>query len=786
MRVSHLLLIPFFVLLTALSLLPFAVQAQQIGDWRPETSFTLTNDVVQDRDDAFWVATDGGIYRWMPGEGGSLEKLTSLDGMYRLSATAIAYDEARHQLWLGFNDGTLQSLDLQRFQFRTLSDITRNQSFSNKRINQLRVKGDELFVASQFGIVVFDTRTGLVRDSFVNLGRFSRGTAVNGFQIAEGTLYAATASGIAAGSLSEALAVPQNWDNSDGQGGLGTLTQEVRAIALHEGQLFAGTGSGNFARPVGGTGWSPTTLFSGNVQRFRQNSSGALLAIAESAATVIEANGTRSVHNVPREVHLSGFFDDAASPSKLLLGTRESGLAVRTGLSGEFDFIRPSGPDLNFFIKIRMRGDEMVSASTSAPGQRGVPLNNAGYYIFRNGEWVSFNRRTNPLLDSANFNSVYRALIADDYYVFGSFGRGIAVHNKQTDEIRLFNATNSPLPGLTPTDPFTVIGGLDRDANGYVWIAMLRGDGDKLFRLNPATEEWQSFPVPPNAGADRYLDIYIDRAGQKWLPLQTGTGGGGGVFVNRVEEDGTQTGVRLTTTQNQGNLPNDLVQAVVQDKRGEVWVGTARGVARFLFPDRIIDGTAQDRQASFLINADPDADSPFLLRDVNATSIAVDAANQKWIGTQGDGLYLVDEQGRNILRHFTTANSPLFSNTIVDVAVDERTGTVFIATDQGLLTFVDTPRTAGRQMDDLFVYPNPFRYSQHSGNMVIEGLTDATLISVMTVDGRLINRLNARSGRAEWNVRDFNGNEVSSGVYLIIANDINGSERGVGKAVVIR
>lgn len=760
--------------------------AQQIGDWTPETSFTRTTDVVQDRDGAFWVATDGGIYRWQPGSGGSIETLTSLDGLYRLSATAITYDESRHLLWLGFNDGTIQSLDLQRFQFRTLSDITRNQSFSNKRINQLRVIGDELFVAAQFGIVVFDTRSGLVRDSFVNLGRFSRGTAVNGFQVADGILYAATAAGVAAGNLSEALAVPQNWDNSDGQGGLGSLTQEVRAVAVHSGQLFAGTASGNFARQLSGGAWSSTNLFSGNVQRFRQSASGALLAIAESTVTVINANGSRSTHTVPREVHLSGFFDDEVSPSRLLLGTRESGLAVRTGLSGDFDFVRPAGPDLNFFIRMRMRGDEMVSASTSAPGQRGVPLNNAGYYIFRNGEWVSFNRRTNPVLDSANFNSVYRALIADDYYIFGTWGRGIAVHDKQTDEIRIFNATNSPLPGLTPTDPFTVIGGLDRDAQGYVWIAMVRGDGDKLFRLDPATEEWLSFPVPPNAGADRYLDIYIDRAGQKWLPLQTGTGGGGGVFVNRIEADGTQTGVRLTTAQNQGNLPNDLVQAVVQDKRGEIWVGTARGVARYLFPDRVIDGTAQDRQASFLINADPDADSPFLLRDVNATSIAVDAANQKWIGTQGDGLYQVDEQGRRILRHFTTANSPLFSDTITDLMVDERTGMVYIATEEGLLTFVDTPRTAGRQMDDLFIYPNPYRYNQNTGNIIIEGLTDETTISVLTVDGRLISRLNARSGRAEWNVRDFNGNEVSSGVYLIIANDVSGNERGVGKAVIIR
>ncbi|MFW6348261.1 MAG: T9SS type A sorting domain-containing protein, partial [Cyclonatronaceae bacterium] len=295
-----------------------------------------------------------------------------------------------------------------------------------------------------------------------------------------------------------------------------------------------------------------------------------------------------------------------------------------------------------------------------------------------------------------------------------------------------------------------------------------------------------SYPDPPELANGIYTDLYIDSANQKWMPLQNISGNGLGLMVQRVNTDGSVDAVRLTSSPNQGDLPDDLVNAVVQDRRGEVWIGTARGVARFLFPTRIIDGTARDRQASLLINADQDTDSPFLLRDIDATSIAVNAANQKWIGSRGDGLWLIDAEGRRVLRHFTTENSPLFSNIIEDVAVDDETGIVYIATAEGLLTYTDVPTSAERSMDDLFVYPNPYEYERNSGNIIIEGLSEETLLSIVGVDGRMVNRVQARSGRAEWNARDFNGNRVASGVYIIIANDQNGDERGVGKVAIIR
>ena len=762
-----------------------AIQAQSIGEWEPNTSFVATNEIIQDRDGNFIISTEGGIYLWTPG--GAADFFTALDGLYRLSPTAMTYDVDAHKVWLGFNDGTLQSFDLQRYTWRSYDDIRRNQSFANRRINQLKMIEGQLYAATQFGVVIFDVSRGLVDDSYVNLGRFNRGTPVSSFYYKEGTLFVSTPAGAAIGDRSlGSLAVPGNWDNSDGAGNWGLLSESLQSIVVRGDEIFAGGQNENYL--WNGNSWSATTLFSDTVERFGKSTSGnVIIGIMENRVQLLNPNNTRSNQQIAGEFTRSAFYDDTSGTPLFVMGTQSRGLALKSDLhSSEFDFFSPPGPDLNFFRGISIRNGEIISASTSLPGQRSAPIRNSGYFIKRDNQWVNFNVTNQEILNDFSFNGVYRSLITDDYFFFASFGRGLAKHNKETDEIRIFNVSNSPISPFNPGGSFNVIGGIDQDSRGRLWLAMYVGTGSRMLEYNIQESTWREFTQPTEAGNGLLRDLYIDRNDQFWIPLEGAAGAGAGLLVTRFDEEGNQEAIRLTTNQNQGNLPNDQVQTVTEDRRGEVWIGTGRGVARFLFPDRVIDGGPRDREASFLINADQDADSPFLLRDIDATSIAVNAANQKWIGSRGDGLWLIDENGRNILKHFTTANSPLFSNTIDDVAVDDETGIVYIATDEGLLTYTDVPQTSRRQMDDLFVYPNPYRYSHETGNIIIEGLSDDTQISIITVDGRMINRIDARSGRAEWNARDFNGNRVASGVYMIIANDVNGDERGVGKVAIIR
>ncbi|HAC15901.1 MAG TPA: hypothetical protein DCE78_08165, partial [Bacteroidetes bacterium] len=239
--------------------------------------------------------------------------------------------------------------------------------------------------------------------------------------------------------------------------------------------------------------------------------------------------------------------------------------------------------------------------------------------------------------------------------------------------------------------------------------------------------------------------------------------------------------------QDAGGLPNEKVNSIIQDKRGEVWIGTDRGIGRYLFPDRIINGTAIERRAQPLINEDTTAFDRVLLRNVRVTSMVVDANNQKWIGSDGDGIYLIEESGRRVERHFTMDNSPLPSNTVKAMALDSQSGALYISTNNSLVRYSTLERDGVGTMKTLRVYPNPYSYSKNEGDrIVIENLSDDATVHIMTVDGRLVRRFQTRGGRTDWDGLDDYGKKVATGVYFVVATGNNSDQTGRGKVVIVR
>ncbi|HBZ39621.1 MAG TPA: hypothetical protein DEO59_14530 [Balneola sp.] len=165
--------------------------------------------------------------------------------------------------------------------------------------------------------------------------------------------------------------------------------------------------------------------------------------------------------------------------------------------------------------------------------------------------------------------------------------------------------------------------------------------------------------------------------------------------------------------------------------------------------------------------------------------MAVNAANEKWIGSINQGLYLLNPEGSKIIKRFTTENSPLFSNSIKSIAVNDITGEVFIATEGGLISYQDIPKGSIAKMDELKVFPNPFNY-QKNEQIFIDGLSDKSLIKILGVDGTVVNSFSSEGGRVSWNGMDSSGNMLGSGVYYIIAVDDSKGSKGVGKVVIVR
>jgi hypothetical protein len=444
---------------------------------------------------------------------------------------------------------------------------------------------------------------------------------------------------------------------------------------------------------------------------------------------------------------------------------------------------------VNFFEGMKFVDGVLISGSTRSSSRREEIDKSRGFYIYENGVWENYNEIITPEFDGVVFRQPFKTTASGNYYYFGSWGTGLVRFDKNTDEIKLFDETNSTLRGW-PQDSelYPVISGLETDSNNDVWLVSRYGD-TPLYRQSPGDDDWQSFEEnSAAASSDLYENLFIDSFDQKWIPLQNAQSSGTGLLVidtKDPEDETDDVGIKLQTGANSGNLPDSKVNVLIEDNNGEVWIGTARGIAKFIFPEILIEGSVQERTAQWLINEDTSAVSRFLLRDINATAMAVNAANEKWIGSANQGVYLLNAEGSKILKRFTTENSPLFSNSIKSIAINDITGEVFIATDVGLISYQDIPKRPVNKMDELKVFPNPFNYDKNE-EIFIEDLSGETSVKILGVDGTVVNSFQTTGGRVSWNGKDSNGNRLGSGVYFIVAVDSEGNSKGVGKVVIVK
>jgi hypothetical protein len=217
------------------------------------------------------------------------------------------------------------------------------------------------------------------------------------------------------------------------------------------------------------------------------------------------------------------------------------------------------------------------------------------------------------------------------------------------------------------------------------------------------------------------------------------------------------------------------VRTVVVDRDNDVWVGTDKGIGIILDPEAPFrtDGSGIARYKP--------------LNGLTINTIAVDPLNQKWVGTT-EGVVLLSPDGTQVLASYTveTTGGRLIDNDVKSIAVDPTTGTVYFGTATGLASLT-TPAAAPRAaFDELTVYPNPFKIPS-ANSLTIDGLVANSTIKVLSVDGTLMREVKTPGGRiGYWDGKDSRGQEVPSGVYIIVGYAEDGSTVASGKVAVIR
>jgi hypothetical protein len=275
-------------------------------------------------------------------------------------------------------------------------------------------------------------------------------------------------------------------------------------------------------------------------------------------------------------------------------------------------------------------------------------------------------------------------------------------------------------------------------------------------------------------------DVMVDDYNQKWFFSPVG----GGVLVyddkSTISDPSDDEYARLMMGKGQGNLPDNTVNCLVNDKKGTIWIGTANGIGIVNCPDQVTEGRceAEIRVVQY------DQFAGYLFAGQNVKTIAVDGANRKWVGTN-DGVWLISDDASKVLARFTATNSPLPSNTIQVIRIDPATGDVYIGTDQGLISYRGTATAGGTSNTNVKVYPNPVP-SGYSGTIAINGLVENADVRITDISGQLVYRTKALGGQAIWNGVDYTGRRPQSGVFLIFVSNSTGTETFVGKMVFIK
>ena len=343
---------------------------------------------------------------------------------------------------------------------------------------------------------------------------------------------------------------------------------------------------------------------------------------------------------------------------------------------------------------------------------------------------------------------------------------------------------------------YTRVGAVMRDDDGYVWFT--NGDKESATTLRCLTPSGKivKMSTPGFTGycSGQYSTIgrlrqsTVDSNHLKWL-VRTFHINSAAVCIYYDHGTPETTGddqctMFSTLTDQDGNAYTpSYFHDIMEDRNGAMWLLTSIGP--FVIDNQY---TGYNNPGSVRRIKIPRNDgtnlADYLLAEVSCRCMVVDAANRKWIGTDDAGLYLLSADGLTQLEHFTTDNSPLFSDRIAGLTMDEETGTLYIGTDGGICAYETDVLPDVADNDGVRCYPNPVR-ADFTGDLTIEGFQMGSTVTVSDVRHHVVFRTHNDGAIIHWNLEGNDGKRIRPGVYYIDAIESDGKKGGSFKFLVL-
>ncbi|MFZ4590055.1 MAG: hypothetical protein ACOYN6_03595, partial [Ignavibacteria bacterium] len=225
------------------------------------------------------------------------------------------------------------------------------------------------------------------------------------------------------------------------------------------------------------------------------------------------------------------------------------------------------------------------------------------------------------------------------------------------------------------------------------------------------------------------------------------------------------------------------ISGVIVDKNNEVWVSTNNGVFIIRNPLGAIQNPNQKPAPEKLGIISGNLKVPFT---ENCRCISIDVLNQKWIGTENNGVFHLSSDGATLIETFNLNNSPILNNQINSIAVNTKDGRAYFGTLNGLSSVQTDAISPLMEFEKIICSPNPYLVPPRV-NLKIDGLVENSSVKILSLSGDLITEFTSPGGRiASWDGKDSKGNYVASGIYIVVGFNKDGKKVGKGKVAIIK
>ncbi len=759
------------VCLLCLSVLKSAVFAQgsgglqPIGNWREHLPYHQVIAVSAGNNQVY-AATSYALFT-LDFSDNSLHTFSKISGLSATGVASIAFDSTTDFLIVAYNNNFIDIV--KNGVIKKITALQQSTIAADKRVRKIYCLTGKAYLCTGFGIVVLDEEKNEVNDTYI-VGDSGEKVAVNAFTCDQNFFYAATAEGLKIASIHAVnLADYRSWQQEVDLGR--TVIRDV--AILTDGHPIILRNDSVYIKQD--TVWA--LIYSSNASVHSLITSANQLLISEgrsSTARVIIMNNNGTIARTIQSSNIK-LPEQALSYKNDIWVADSLGSLIKVSGSS-FIAYAPNSPASISLGETVIMGNMLWTTSGAVDVNWNAAGNKSGLFEYRNNEWSIVDSSTVPALDSlGDFITV--AIDSRNNYIWaGSFGGGL-LQLRQDKSVSVFKQ-NSPLQSPAGKPGIYNVSGLALDHENNLWVANYGGSKNLHVRKNDGS--WQSFTIPFVHTENAVSQILIDDFDQKWIISPKGNGlfsFNHGTSIDNPADDKWRL---FRAGPGNGNLPDNDVLCIAKDKSGFIWVGTGSGIAIIPCIQEVFTNPSCEAVLPIVQSG---GFNGFLFHDERVQAIAVDGGDRKWVGSK-NGVWLISADGGKTLYHFTEDNSPLLSNDVHSIAIDGSTGEVFFSTRNGICSFRGTATDGGNTNTNVTVYPNPVPPG-YSGQVAIRGLVNNAIVKVTELDGRLVYQARALGGQAIWDGRDYKGNRVSSGIYLVLVTSDNRKENLATKIVFL-